>query len=258
VFELFSQPETWMSLATLTFMEVVLGIDNIIFISILAERLPADQRKRTRLIGLSIACVMRLGLLLALGWVVGLTAPLFEVLGHPVAGRDLVLLFGGLFLIYKATAEIHHKLEGEDEGMGGPGRATLTVGAAIFQIILLDLVFSLDSILTAVGMAQHVAIMMTAVVISLGIMIGLGGPISDFVMRHPSVKMLALSFLLLIGVSLLAEAFHQGIPKGYIYSAMLFSVFVEWLNLVASRRKKAQSVHLKQNVVGVSVGSPSD
>ena len=252
--ELFSQPETWMSLATLTFMEVVLGIDNIIFISILAERLPVEQRARTRLIGLALACGMRLLLLLAIGWVVGLTEPLFSVLGHPVAGRDLVLLGGGLFLIYKATVEIHHKLEGEDEAADG-SRGTLTVRAALVQIILLDMVFSLDSILTAVGMAQHVSIMMIAVIISLAIMIGLGGPISDFVLRHPSVKMLALSFLLLIGVSLLAESFHQGIPKGYIYSAMLFSVFVEWLNLVAQRRKKAEAVHLKQNVVGVNVGA---
>ena len=252
--ELFSQPETWMSLATLTFMEVVLGIDNIIFISILAERLPAEQRTRTRIIGLSLACGMRLLLLLAVGWIVGLTQPLFEVAGYPIAGRDLVLLAGGLFLIYKATVEIHHKLEGEDEAAGS-GRAQLTVAAALVQIILLDAVFSLDSILTAVGMTPHVPIMMVAVIVSLAIMIALGGPISDFVLRHPSVKMLALSFLLLIGVSLLAESFHQGIPKGYIYSAMLFSVFVEWLNLIASRRKKAEAVHLKQNVVGVNVGA---
>ena len=253
-----TDPSAWIGLLTLTALEIVLGIDNIIFISILAERLPPEQRKRTRLIGLTLACGIRLLLLLAIGWIVGLTQPLFEVLGHPVAGRDLVLLFGGLFLIYKATAEIHHKLEGEDESQGGSG-ATLTVGAALFQILLLDVVFSLDSILTAVGMAQHVAIMMTAVIISLGVMIGLGGPISDFVLRHPSVKMLALSFLLLIGVSLLAEAFHQGIPKGYIYSAMIFSVFVEWLNLAARRRKVAEAVHLRQNVVGVNVGGePGD
>jgi predicted tellurium resistance membrane protein TerC len=255
--ELFSQPETWMSLATLTFMEVVLGIDNIIFISILAERLPEAQRKRTRIIGLALACIMRLGLLLAIGWIVGLTQPLFSILGHPIAGRDMVLLGGGLFLIYKATVEIHHKLEGEDEAQGG-SRGQLTVASALMQIILLDMVFSLDSILTAVGMAQHVSIMMIAVIISLAIMIALGGPISDFVMRHPSVKMLALSFLLLIGVTLLAESFHQAIPKGYIYSAMLFSVFVEWLNLVSSRKKRAEAVHLKQNVVGVHVGAAED
>lgn len=252
--ELFSQPETWMSLATLTFMEVVLGIDNIIFISILAERLPPEKRARTRLIGLSLACIMRLGLLLAVGWIVTLTRPLFDVLGYPIAGRDLVLLGGGLFLIYKATVEIHHKLEGDDQ-VDGNSRAVLTVGAALVQIILLDMVFSLDSILTAVGMTPHVPIMMAAVIISLGIMIGLGGPISDFVLRHPSVKMLALSFLLLIGVTLIAEAFHQGIPKGYIYSAMLFSVFVEWLNLLAHRRRQSKAVHLKRNVVGVHVGS---
>jgi predicted tellurium resistance membrane protein TerC len=256
VIELLSQPATWMSLATLTFMEVVLGIDNIIFISILAERLPPEQRARTRLIGLSLACVMRLGLLLAIGWIVGLTEPLFEVMGHPVAGRDLVLFGGGLFLIYKATVEIHHKLEGEDEVKASTGK-TATVASVLVQIILLDIVFSLDSILTAVGMAQHIAIMMAAVIISLAVMIALGGPISDFVLRHPSVKMLALSFLLLIGVSLLAESFHQGIPKGYIYSAMIFSVIVEWLNLLARRKQPGEAVHLKQNAVGVSVGPES-
>jgi len=254
VLELLSQPEIWLSLATLTFMEVVLGIDNIIFISILAERLPASERKRARIVGLSLACILRLLLLTAVGWIVGLTAPLFNVLGHPVAGRDIILLGGGLFLIYKATVEIHHKLEGDDEG-GKSGGATLTFGAALVQIILLDAVFSIDSILTAVGMTPYVSVMMTAVVISLSIMMALGGPISDFVMRHPSVKMLALSFLMLIGVSLLAESFHQEIPKGYIYSAMIFSVLVEWLNLLARRKKVAEAVHLKQNVVGVHVGN---
>jgi predicted tellurium resistance membrane protein TerC len=254
VLELLTQPEIWLSLATLTFMEVVLGIDNIIFISILAERLPASDRKRARIVGLSLACVMRLLLLLAVGWIVGLTTPLFEVSGHSVAGRDLILLAGGLFLIYKATVEIHHKLEGEDEG-GAASGAALTFAAALVQIVLLDMVFSIDSILTAVGMTPHVPVMMAAVVISLSIMMALGGPISDFVMRHPSVKMLALSFLMLIGVSLLAESFHQEIPKGYIYSAMVFSVLVEWLNLLSRRKKAAEAVHLKQNVVGVHVGS---
>jgi predicted tellurium resistance membrane protein TerC len=253
VLELLTQPETWLSLLTLTFMEVVLGIDNIIFISILAERLPAADRTRARIVGLSLACIMRLLLLLAVGWVVGLTAPLFDVWGHPVAGRDIVLLAGGLFLIYKATVEIHHKLEGADEASGGSGRS-LTFAAALVQIILLDMVFSIDSILTAVGMTPHVPIMMVAVIVSLAIMMALGGPISDFVMRHPSVKMLALSFLLLIGFTLLAEAFHTEIPKGYVYSAMIFSVFVEWLNLIARRKKPVETVHLKQNVVGVHVG----
>ena len=247
--ELFSQPETWMSLATLTFMEVVLGIDNIIFISILAERLPVEHRKSTRIIGLAIACVMRLGLLLAIGWIVGLTQPLFSILGHPIAGRDMVLLGGGLFLIYKATVEIHHKLEGEDEAHGG-SRAQLTVASALVQIILLDMVFSLDSILTAVGMAQHVSIMMIAVVISLAIMIALGGPISDFVMRHPSVKMLALSFLLLIGVTLVADGFGVHVDKAYIYAAIAFSVFVEFLNLRARRnRQKRVAVELHPTFV---------
>jgi predicted tellurium resistance membrane protein TerC len=259
VFELLTQPEVWLSLATLTFMEIVLGIDNIIFISILTERLPEADRRRARIIGLSLACVMRLVLLAAIGWVVGLTAPLFEIAGHGVSGRDIVLFGGGLFLIYKATVEIHHKLEGDDE-TGSGSRASLTFAAALVQIVLLDMVFSIDSILTAVGMAKHVSIMMIAVIISLAIMMALGGPISTFVMRHPSVKMLALSFLLLIGVSLLAESFHQELPKGYIYSAMLFSVFVEWLNLASSRRKKAAgaAVQLRRNVVGVDVSPESD
>jgi predicted tellurium resistance membrane protein TerC len=251
--ELLSQPETWASLATLTLMEVVLGIDNIIFIAILAEKLPPEQRDRARVVGLALACVMRLLLLLAIGWIVGLTAPLFSIAGHPFAGRDLALLAGGLFLIYKATVEIHHKLEGvEDVGHGEVKKAAATFGGVIVQILLLDIVFSLDSVLTAVGMASHISIMMTAVIISLAVMMLLGKAISDFVIRHPSVKMLALSFLLLIGVSLMAEAFHQEIPKGYIYSAMAFSVFVEMLNLFV-KRKQGAAVHLKQNVVGVHV-----
>ena len=257
MFELLTDPAVWASLATLTFMEVVLGIDNIIFISIITERLPLELRNRARVIGLSLACIMRLILLAFIGWIVGLTAPLFEVAGHPVAGRDLVLLGGGLFLIYKATVELHHKLEGPDE-VGAIPSARAAFGSIIVQIILLDAVFSVDSILTAVGMARHVSIMMAAVVISLAIMITLGKPVGDFVLRHPSVKMLALAFLLLIGVTLLAEGFHQEIPKGYIYSAMVFSVIVESLNLLSQSRKATlEAVHLKQNVVGVAVGAES-
>jgi predicted tellurium resistance membrane protein TerC len=251
--ELLSQPETWASLATLTLMETVLGIDNIIFIAILAEKLPPERRDRARVVGLALACIMRLLLLLAIGWIIGLTAPLFSVAGHAFAGRDLALLAGGLFLIYKATVEIHHKLEGaEDVAEGGAKKAAATFGGVIVQILLLDVVFSLDSVLTAVGMANHISIMMAAVVISLAIMMLLGKAISEFVLRHPSVKMLALAFLMLIGVSLLGEAFHQEIPKGYIYSAMAFSVLVEMLNLFA-KRKTGGAIHLKQNVVGVHV-----
>jgi predicted tellurium resistance membrane protein TerC len=253
--EILSDPGTWASLATLTIMEIVLGIDNIIFITILAGKLPPEQRNKARLVGLAIACLTRLGLLLAISWMVGLTAPLFEVLGHSFSGRDLILMAGGLFLIYKATKEIHEKLEGadEDHGTDGAGAKHAGFGGVIFQIVLLDIVFSLDSVLTAIGMSDHVEIMMAAVIISLGVMMLLGKKIGDFVMRHPTVKMLALSFLLMIGVTLIAESFHKEIPKGYIYSAMAFSVVVEMLNLWAQKRRAAKGlrvpepVHLRQN-----------
>jgi predicted tellurium resistance membrane protein TerC len=252
--ELLTQADTWASLGTLTFMEVVLGIDNIIFISILSERLAPELRNKARITGLAIACVMRLGLLGMIGWLTGLTAPLFSLFNHPFSGRDLILLGGGLFLIYKATVEIHHKLEGPEEAAhGDQAKGSATFGGVIFQIVLLDLVFSVDSVLTAIGMAQHISIMMAAVIISLIIMIAVGKTVADFVLRHPSVKMLALSFLLLIGMTLIIEGFGGHVGKGYIYAAILFSVFVEFLNL-ASKRKTAEAVHLKQNVVGVAVG----
>lgn len=234
----FSDPAVWAGLATLTLMEVVLGIDNIIFISILAGKLPADQQDRARVVGLGLAAVTRVLLLLGVSWLVGLTAPLFSLFGHSFSGRDLILLAGGVFLVYKAVAEIHEKLEGhkDEERIA---KAGVTFGSVITQILLLDIIFSLDSVITAVGMTDHIAVMVIAVLISLGLMMWSGRAIGNFVMRHPTVKMLALSFLLLIGVSLAAEAFHREIPKGYIYSAMAFSVFVEMLNLRVSKKKEA-------------------
>ncbi len=234
----FSDPAVWAGLATLTLMEVVLGIDNIIFISILAGKLPADQQDRARVVGLGLAAVTRVLLLLGVSWLVGLTAPLFSLFGHSFSGRDLILLAGGVFLVYKAVAEIHEKLEGhkDEERIA---KAGVTFGSVITQILLLDIIFSLDSVITAVGMTDHIAVMVIAVLISLALMMWSGRAIGNFVMRHPTVKMLALSFLLLIGVSLAAEAFHREIPKGYIYSAMAFSVFVEMLNLRVSKKKEA-------------------
>ncbi len=258
--ELISDPSTWASLATLTLMEVVLGIDNIVFITILASKLPESERNRARVVGLSLALVTRFILLLMITWIIGLKEELFQVAGHGFSGRDLILLAGGLFLIYKATTEIHEKLEGPEEVEGeSGGRRQVGFVGTIIQIALLDIVFSLDSVITAVGMTDHLPVMMAAVVLSIGFMLWAGRPMGDFVMRHPTVKMLALSFLLLIGMSLLAEAFHKEISKGYIYSAMAFSIVVESLNLWASKRQKrrgkspAEPVHLRRNVVGVQI-----
>jgi predicted tellurium resistance membrane protein TerC len=223
--------EWLVALITLTVLEIVLGIDNIIFISILAGKLPHHQQARARSLGLLAAMFTRVLLLFSLAWMIRLTAPLFTVplLHHEVSGRDLILLAGGLFLLAKATYEIHEKLEGAAEH--GPGRTAATFGAVIIQIMLLDIVFSLDSVITAVGMARQLWVMVTAVVAAVGVMLVAAGPISDFVSRHPTVKMLALSFLLLIGFSLVADGLGQHISKGYIYFAMGFSVFVEMLNL---------------------------
>jgi predicted tellurium resistance membrane protein TerC len=224
-----TSPEAWIALVTLTFLEIVLGVDNVIFISILAGKLPASQQKNARQLGLGLAMFMRIALLASLAWIVKLTAPLFSIFSHEVSGRDLILLLGGLFLIAKATFEIHDKLEGE----AGHASAKIppSFAAVIVQILLLDIVFSLDSVITAVGMANDLPVMITAVVIAVGVMMVAAGTISAFVDRHPTVKMLALSFLLLIGLSLVADGFHQHIPKGYIYFAMGFSVFVEMINL---------------------------
>jgi predicted tellurium resistance membrane protein TerC len=234
--------EGWIALATLTVLEIVLGIDNIIFISILAGKLPQADRARARRVGLSLAMIIRILLLLSITWVMSLTAPLFSVSGWEISGRDLILIVGGLFLLGKSTLEIHEKLEGV-EGHGS-ARVAASFAAVIVQILLLDIVFSLDSVITAIGMADDVAVMILAVVVAVGVMLVSAGTISDFVERHPTVKILALSFLLLIGVSLIAEGFDQHIPKGYIYFAMAFSVFVEMINLRV--RAKAEPVHLHQ------------
>ena len=234
--------EGWVALVTLTVLEIVLGIDNIVFISILAGRLPKESRARARKVGLTLAMLMRIALLLSITWVMRLTAPLFTVVGQDISGRDLILIVGGLFLLAKSTHEIHEKLEGEEGGASA--KVVASFGAIIVQIMLLDIVFSLDSVITAVGMAEDVAVMILAVIIAVGVMLVSAGAISDFVERHPTVKMLALSFLLLIGVSLVAEGFDQHIQKGYIYFAMFFSVFVEMINLRV--RARTAPVHLHQ------------
>ena len=240
-----SNPESWIALLTLTVLEIVLGIDNIIFISILAGKLPADQQSKARKVGLGLAMFIRIALLASLAWIARLTDPLFEIdrFNWAFSGRDLILLLGGLFLLGKATHEIHDKLEGQEGHASAKVAASFT--SVIIQILLLDIVFSLDSVITAVGMANELAVMITAVVLAVAVMMFAAGPVSAFVERHPTVKMLALSFLLLIGMSLIAEGFHQHISKGYIYFAMGFSVFVEMLNL---RMKKIQGVpvHLHQ------------
>ena len=236
-------PQAWVALITLTALEIVLGIDNVIFISILVSKLPAAQQKSARQVGLGLAMLMRIALLLSISWLVGLTAPLIAAGGMEFSGRDLVLITGGLFLLGKATLEIHDKLEGE-------AHATATAGSASYagtlvQIILLDIVFSLDSVITAIGMANRIGIMITAVVVAVAFMLVFAGAISTFVHRHPTVKMLALAFLLLIGVALIADGLGQHIPRGYIYFAMGFSVFVEMLNLRV-RATHAPPVELRE------------
>jgi predicted tellurium resistance membrane protein TerC len=232
----FSDPNAWLGLLTLTALEIVLGIDNIIFISILAGKLPAEQQGRARRLGLVGAFVSRLLLLLSIAWIVRLTRPLFEVFGHGVSGRDLILVLGGLFLIGKATHEIHDKLEGEEGHVTATLRASLA--RVVVQIMLIDIVFSLDSVITAVGMVDQVSIMIGANIIALGIMLAASGVIARFVERHPTIKMLALSFLVVIGVNLVAEGTGYHIPKGYTYFAMFFSIMVEVLNIKARTRAK--------------------
>ncbi len=237
-----TDPQAWIALLTLTALEIVLGVDNIIFISILAAKLPGTQRDFARRVGLAGAMVMRVLLLLALAWMVRLTAPLFTVFDMAISGRDLILILGGLFLLAKATHEIHDKLEGEHGSKRGLVAPSLTF--VIVQIMLLDIVFSLDSVITAIGMVREVSIMITAVVIAIIVMMVFARSIGEFVERHPTVKILALSFLMLIGMALIAEGFEVHIPKGYIYFAMGFSVFVEMINL-RMRRPKAEPVQLR-------------
>ena len=241
--EWLSDPQIWIALLTLTALEIVLGIDNVVFISILAGKLPHDQQARARRLGLLLAMGTRIALLFAITWVIRLTAPLFAVLGQEISGRDIILIGGGLFLIAKSTHEIHQKLEGE-EGHSSK-RIPPSFASVIVQILLLDVVFSLDSVITAVGMVDEIAIMIAAVVIAIAFMMIFAGPVSAFVERHPTVKMLALSFLLLIGVVLIAEGLDQHISKGYIYFAMAFSVFVEMLNL-RLKKTAAEPVHFRE------------
>lgn len=240
--EWLSDPSVWIAFATLTVLELVLGIDNIVFISILAGKLPSEQQSRARYIGLGLALVMRVILLFSLTWVIGLTAPIFTVFEQEISGRDLVLLIGGLFLIGKSTHEIHGSLEGEEGHQSAKVYASFA--GVLVQIALLDIVFSLDSVITAVGMVDRIEIMIAAVVVSIVFMMAFAKPIGEFVQKHPTVKMLALSFLLLIGVTLIAEGFDQHIPKGYIYFAMAFSVLVEILNL-RLRKSKDKPLHLR-------------
>jgi predicted tellurium resistance membrane protein TerC len=238
-----TDPQAWIGFATLTVLEIVLGIDNIVFISILADKLPRDQQGRARLLGLGLAMLTRILLLFSLTWIIRLTAPLFSVLGEEISGRDLVLLLGGLFLLAKSTHEIHGNLEGEESE--GSTRVAPSFVSVLIQIMLLDIVFSLDSVITAVGMVDEIAVMIAAVVVAIGFMMAFSGTISAFVSRHPTIKMLALSFLILIGVALIAEGLDQHIPKGYIYFAMAFSVGVEMLNLRA-RKVHAKAVQLRR------------
>ncbi len=232
-----TDPQIWIAFATLTSLEIVLGIDNIVFISIVASRLPEHAQARARTTGLALAMFTRIMLLLVLAWIIGLTAPLFSLFGEEVSGRDLILLIGGLFLVGKSTYEIHHKLEGES-GAGPRAKAYPSFRSVIIQILLLDLVFSLDSVITAVGMVEEVGVMIAAVVAAVLVMMVAAGPISRFVEGHPTIKMLALSFLLLIGVTLIVESFDQHVPKGYIYFAMAFSLFVELLNLRVQKARE--------------------
>lgn len=244
--EWLSDPAAWTALAALLTLEVVLGVDNVIFISILASKLPAESQDRARRIGLLAAGGTRLLLLLGVGWIVTLKNELFTIFDVGFSGKELILLAGGLFLIAKATKEIHHKLEGESEH--GSTRTAPTFGAVITQVLILDMVFSIDSVITAVGMTTYVPVMVIAIVLAVLVMLVASGPIYRFVNQHPSVKILALAFLLLIGTTLIAEGFGQKIPKGYIYASMTFSVFVELLNIGTRRKKAVEPVHLYQRI----------
>lgn len=241
-----TDPQAWIALGTLTALEIVLGIDNVVFISILSGKLPSDQQDKARRIGLLLAMVMRIALLLSLTWIMGLTKPIFGLFGHDFSGRDLILIIGGLFLLAKSTHELHQKLEGDQGHASAKVRPSLR--SVLIQIILLDIVFSLDSVITAVGMAKDIMVMIIAVIIAVGFMMVFAGPIGRFVEQHPTVKVLALSFLLLIGVTLIADGMGRHIPKGYIYFAMAFSVFVEFINL-RLRKPHAAPVKLHEAYV---------
>jgi predicted tellurium resistance membrane protein TerC len=244
--EMLTDPQVWLAFATLTALEIVLGIDNIIFISILAGRLPKHQQARGRTIGLGLAMLTRILLLLSITWVMGLQADLIRISEVGVSGRDLILIGGGLFLLAKSTHEIHSKLEGDEEG-GAVKKVAPSFASVITQIMLLDIIFSLDSVITAVGMSNRLWVMITAVVIAVAVMMAAAASISQFVHRHPTIKMLALSFLLLIGFTLIGEGFGLHIPKGYVYFAIAFSVFVEFLNL--KMRRKAKPVDLHEKII---------
>jgi predicted tellurium resistance membrane protein TerC len=247
MFEWIASPEAWIALATLASLEIVLGIDNIIFISILVGRLPEKERDLARSLGLSLAMVARLVLLFSISWVMGLTDPWFSLLGYDISGRDLILIGGGLFLLAKATHEIHNSLEGPSPHDKASSTATASFGSVLVQIGMLDIVFSLDSVITAVGLADHISIMAIAIVLSVGVMLLAAKSIGDFVDRHPTIKILALSFLIMIGVTLMVEGFGVHVPKGYIYFAMAFSVTVEMLNL-RMRKVHAEPVHLHKKL----------
>jgi predicted tellurium resistance membrane protein TerC len=242
-FTLFSQPDTYVSLLTLTFLEIILGIDNIIFISILTGKLPPHEQGKARTLGLALALIFRVLLLLCISWIAGLVNPLFFVFGFAVTGRSLILILGGLFLLYKSTVEIHEKLEGEEE-KEKTSNGKVKLSSLLIQIILLDLVFSFDSVITAVGLVEHISIMVIAIILSMIVMLIFAKSISDFIHKHPTIKMLALSFLLMIGLLLFLEGLHVEVPKGYVYFAMAFSVLVELLNI--KLRKKTKPVELKE------------
>ena len=241
MFEWITDPQIWIAFVTLSALEIVLGIDNIIFISILANRLPVEQRAKARNLGLGLALVSRLALLFSIVWIMGLTAPLFTVMGNEISGRDIILIVGGLFLIGKAVFELHHKLEGH-EATAGPKKAVATMGGVLVQILLIDIVFSLDSVITAVGMVDVIGVMVAAMILAVTVMLLSAGPLSRFIERHPTITVLALSFLIVIGVNLVAEGLGQHIPKGYTYFAMAFAVIVEMLNLKV--RGQPAPVHL--------------
>jgi predicted tellurium resistance membrane protein TerC len=239
--ELLTDPQAWLAFLTLTALELVLGIDNVVFISILVDKLPAERRDVARRAGLFLAMFMRIALLLVLSWLVGLTAPLFTVLAQEISGRDLILISGGLFLLYKSTGEIHQLLEGEAGSESS--RVPATFAGVLVQIMLIDLVFSLDSIITAVGMVDELAVMVAAVVVSVALMMAFAGPLGRFVSARPTVKMLALSFLFMIGLVLIADGFDHHVPKGYVYFAMAFSVLVEMLNMRARKKRAPVELH---------------